>query len=335
MIKTKTETEEIEGPRFNLLNNLYNYRPREKLTSKENFLTEAYAEFLRTNPKFIPELYNSTNTNCIIETQVGLSKNVGIPDLLIYDENHNLIVVSEHKLDSSLDLGQLKRYQKHIEKEGYNAHLYYISRDRSPESEFRDLDTNNFCKMTWSEVFKKIKENDDLIESEIGQYIYENLVNLGEVIGIMPHKPLKEEDIDVFREYLERWHSILSIMEYAKDKLIGDPEIEDLISLSKRGGDVEYMYYKVTVNDLEGDKVRICFDFSDEHFCPNVWISDDFYNLYGKKLDGYVSWAGEYIGQYKPLDWSELEKGKDDIEKQKDIVTNFFKEELQKIIDSL
>lgn len=109
----------------NLFHALLSYRPREDRSSKENFLTEAFAYTLRTNTEVCrawvrsltgepPEAFHGPIE---VDTQVTLrvpdAKTWSIADMVIrcgLADSSELTLLFEHKWDSKADAGQLRRY---------------------------------------------------------------------------------------------------------------------------------------------------------------------------------------------------------------------------------
>jgi hypothetical protein len=109
----------------NIFHSLFPYRPREDRSSKENFLTEAFAHTLRANPDvcrawlatLTGEPLDALRGPLEVDTQVTLNapdgKSWSILDMVIrcdLADGGELTILSEHKWDSKADCGQLDRY---------------------------------------------------------------------------------------------------------------------------------------------------------------------------------------------------------------------------------
>ena len=109
----------------NIYHSLLTYRPREDRSSKENFLTEAFAHTLRTNPAICRAWLSSVTGEPLdalrgpldVETQGSFfapdGKTWSIVDMVIrcgLASGGEVTVLSEHKWDSPADCGQLDRY---------------------------------------------------------------------------------------------------------------------------------------------------------------------------------------------------------------------------------
>jgi hypothetical protein len=109
----------------NIFHSLLSYRPREDRSSKENFLTEAFAYTLRTNPEVCRAWLNHLSGEPIdalcgridVETQVRFSapddKTWSMVDMVIrcgLAGGDEIMILFEHKWDSPADCSQLDRY---------------------------------------------------------------------------------------------------------------------------------------------------------------------------------------------------------------------------------
>jgi hypothetical protein len=121
----------MNPPRANLFSALFEFRPRDGHTPKENFLTEAFAYFLRTDDRvqtrWLSKLLDREvdGATCEVrtrQTEQDVDADTSVyPDLLLegqFSDGKEFAVYCEHKWDSPCDDSQLRRYQKIADAKG-------------------------------------------------------------------------------------------------------------------------------------------------------------------------------------------------------------------------
>ena len=123
----------------NLFNALFDFRPRENHTAKENFLSEGFAYVLKTSKpacdawlsRVLNRPVESRTTKILTRNSERLGDSVVFPDMLIESEltdGKSEIIYSEHKWDAPCLPGQLQDYYEVAKRRHAGARLVFVGR---------------------------------------------------------------------------------------------------------------------------------------------------------------------------------------------------------------
>ncbi|MFH0938736.1 MAG: hypothetical protein V1899_05590 [Planctomycetota bacterium] len=191
-------------PSPNLFEALFKFHPRERLTPKENFLTEAFAYILKTD-EVVRECWLSKilgrevkGVKCHIKTQQTEiddgSATTTRPDMLLHGElqaKQPFTVYCEHKWDSDCDLEQLRRYNTVAEKYGKHARLIFIGATHYQRDKALNILPAERC-FLWEDVFA-------VLEGVSGKSdILKELLQFMKTQGLGPSEPITVSQMQAF-----------------------------------------------------------------------------------------------------------------------------------------
>ena len=187
-----------------LLVNLNKYPKREAWSPDENFLTEAFAWFLRNHKEaqkgflklvksiLAEKVFSDADlfedeSNFQWETQVH--KDVGFIDLLGSYDNQRLII--EIKIDSGLSSDQIKKYRECIENERNVREVRTVLITRNQLQHTQECD----CSLIWAQVYETLN---DLPKNSNNQYDFaEEFMALLDHHHLTPAPPINLEALNV------------------------------------------------------------------------------------------------------------------------------------------
>lgn len=172
--------------------NLYSYRERKNKGNIENFFTELIHLMLDISPKFKDLYLKFLEVNVINSDEIKIatqytsklsndSPDKQIPDLVILklskDNNNSLpFIVCEHKIDSKIDLDQIKDYQETFDQ----CNNFRLITPNKPYTK-KLQHTQNFEHIYWSDLFKILNngyfQGDFLKYSDYNEYLKQNKEN--------------------------------------------------------------------------------------------------------------------------------------------------------------
>jgi len=175
-----------------IFSSLFRYRASEKMSPKENYLTEMICWLINNCPTFAneylkslysknKELENEIKNVSVIsaETQVYINNtdNIGFIDMVI-TTNTDLVLICEHKIDSSLSEGQLDKYRKSagIKWNNKNTRIVLVTKSDSQWGQNPDI------KLIWEDIYSSIsnKEKREYIDNTEQLFIEQFLLYLTE-----------------------------------------------------------------------------------------------------------------------------------------------------------
>jgi hypothetical protein len=172
----------------NLLVVLSKYKPREKHTPLENFITESFAWLLRNNREFATEFFhqmcNQQDPGKIksIDTQTCLSGTY--PDMVIQTQSN--VFLFEHKTYSPLSPNQLDKYREFGNKKYGEVSIVLITGSKSQHEQRPDI------ALTWLDVYQFIKN----VSSNLPTAIFlDEFADLLKENGLGPQPALSFESI--------------------------------------------------------------------------------------------------------------------------------------------
>jgi hypothetical protein len=157
----------MNTPRPNLFEALFDFRPRDGHSPKENFLTESFAYLLRTDGAVCNrwlsvlldrDINGGTWEITTRQTEADVDAGTSIyPDLLIDGESSDgdqFAFYCEHKWDSRCDAAQLKKYGKLAARKGQHARLVFASANYKDKCEAATCFPDGGCDcFLWEDVF--------------------------------------------------------------------------------------------------------------------------------------------------------------------------------------
>lgn len=203
----------------NLFESLFDFHPREDHTPRENYLTEAFAYFLRTDrsvsDRWLSVLFgmNVEDATCEIttrQTEKDLDADTSIyPDLLIegqFSDRVPFAVYCEHKWDSPCNHEQLRKYRKVSDKKGAHARLAFIGANHKQRRDAEACFPDEACKcFLWEDVFNALDSlpNKTIILTEFLAFMKSH--------GLSPGQPLTVEAMRAFLQASEFVKSLLNL----------------------------------------------------------------------------------------------------------------------------
>lgn len=189
---------------------LFRYRSTEKLSPRENYLTEILAWMLNNMPSFArnyvkllceqgeKSTQDATYKSLQADTQVCVEN--GFIDLVIRTDG-KYGFICEHKVDSELSENQMEKYRKSENqvKEKYHSKNDFLTvlLTKSTRQHTQKAD----IKITWEQLYQCTKNLDDYEENE-RQMAEQFLLYLTEE-GMGMKRPIKRAIIDSYREAMQ------------------------------------------------------------------------------------------------------------------------------------
>ena len=155
----------------NLFTSLFSYRPREKLTPKENFLTEALGYVLKKDPAALQAFLflllarqATSKENYQIKTQVSAAD-----EKMEYRSFYDLVLTPtktapktpvlfcEHKWDSKCRKDQLAKYDRMIHKKDRYAALVFIAATHD-QVDLAEKSVAQIRGFTWADVYRALRK---------------------------------------------------------------------------------------------------------------------------------------------------------------------------------
>ena len=213
----------------NIFNDLFDCRPREGHTPKENFLTEALVHVLRTSepardawlslalgkPVNARSAFFQTRRS---ERENDADRNPIFPDLWVeasLSDGPPTIIYSEHKWDSKCNPEQLRSYQTLAKRSGPNALVIFIAKThrqmREAKQHLETKETGRRC-FLWEEVFDRLNSlpaKTDLLRQ---------LLDFMKTNGLNPEPALNPAHLKAMRDYWNAWNSLTRILTALRDQ---------------------------------------------------------------------------------------------------------------------
>jgi len=208
----------------NLFESLFDFHPREDHTPRENFLTETFAYFLKTDQSVCGAWLsillgkNTEVTKCEIttrQTETDQDTDAPIyPDLLLegqLSDGEQFAVYCEHKWDSPCNHEQLRKYRKVADKKGRYASLAFVGATYKQRSDAEKCFQDKSCScFLWEDVFNAL----DVLPDKTA--ILSEFLGFMKSHGLSPGQPLTVEwmkaflDASGFLESLKRFANRLN-----------------------------------------------------------------------------------------------------------------------------
>ena len=193
----------------NLLNALFEFRPRDGHTPKENFLTEAFVHVLRTSKPACNAWLSlvmqkkSVEANWISFQTRRSEREQGTviyPDLLVEAELSDgqlAIIYSEHKWESLCISEQLKRYIRLAEQRDPKARVIFIGSNHEQVQEanktLKATGSIRYC-FRWQEVFSALSSVAEAERSDI----FKQFLDFMKDKGLSPGTPMTAARLKAF-----------------------------------------------------------------------------------------------------------------------------------------
>lgn len=190
----------------NLFDSLFEFRPRDGHTSKENFLTESFAYLLRTD-----EAACNAWLSCLLgrpvrkaacevktrQSEKDLESDTSVyPDLVLdgyFPDGDTFAVYCEHKWDSPCDKAQLTRYHKIAEAKGKHACLAFVGANHRQWSDAANcFQDKSFNCLLWEDVFQALDGVPDKSP------LLAEFLDFMKTHGLSPAPPLTVETMKAF-----------------------------------------------------------------------------------------------------------------------------------------
>jgi hypothetical protein len=201
----------------NLFEALFQFRPRGSHTPKENFLSELFAHFLRTDQRildaWLSRLLGNTIRGAVCQiktrqTERDVDDMSMYPDMFIdgqLDDGSPVAVYCEHKWDSGCDNNQLTKYSKLAASKGKHARLVFVGATNVQRSAAVKCFVDRSCGcFLWEDVYVTL----DTIPRK--PPLLKEFLTFMKSQGLSPGKPLT----------VERMRSFLQASDFAQS-LIG------------------------------------------------------------------------------------------------------------------
>ncbi|MGH6863653.1 MAG: hypothetical protein ACRECN_05185, partial [Methylocella sp.] len=185
----------------NVFRVLFDFRPGEDTTPKENFLTEALVYALSSSKpaadawvKFITEERVRPDTVNIATRKSHRDEDTDtmiFPDIRVEGLNQGgrpYLVIVEHKWDSNYNEEQLRRYSA-LRGCGRTSHLAFICAKTIDRKKADEFQAPRFCGRTWEEVYRcleKVKTKSQILRE---------FLEFMEAVGLSPDQPITVYDL--------------------------------------------------------------------------------------------------------------------------------------------
>jgi len=184
-----------------LFESLFDFHPRENHSPRENFLTESFAYFLKTEPAvrraWLSKLLGRevADQNCTIATRPSESDEHAdrhlFPDLVLDGTLANgelFSILCEHKWDSPCNKKQLADYRKLASNKGAHAKLVFVGSTLKQKQDAESCFKDHFCRcFLWEDAFAVLER----IESKSS--LLKEFLDFMKVQGLCPVQPLSAE----------------------------------------------------------------------------------------------------------------------------------------------
>ena len=241
-----------------IFSRLFHYRQTEKMSPKENYLTEMLCWLINNCPTFAKDyldfLVSKDNTlnneirnvsNVFADTQIYINDTVndGFIDMVITTDT-DLVIICEHKIDSSLSEGQLDKYRNNTNDDWNKdkTRIVLVTKKTSQHGQNPDI------KLVWNEIyehFHKELENDSHNYKEIEQFLIEQFLLYLTEEGMGMEKSIVTDCIEYYRTAIELPRILLSMFNEIKDEIEAkdDNNLKEISSLSTNPGLVVNEHY--------------------------------------------------------------------------------------------
>lgn len=232
----------------NVFCSLFDHRPREQITSEENFLTEALVYSLRSCDLAARKwVYLVTDGRVQptkrpeFKTRASAWENGSYapcyPDLTVTGENHlgePYRVLVEHKWASPYREEQLSRYAK-LRERGETLHLAFVCAKaddhRQARSSFKAPRQVQFTAKTWQDVYECLGavKSDDIFLKQFMEFMAAQ--------GLSPGRAISGEDLRIFTQGVaspERARAIRDRMRHYCERLLNEYDWSDILPPSYR-----------------------------------------------------------------------------------------------------
>ena len=299
-----------------LLISLRKYRPRETRNPSENFVTEAFAWLLKTNPSFSKHYidYICTKVNFHIDTKVAkweTQVNFGgyFPDLIC--EASGKALIFEHKLFSHLHANQLQNYKDYASNKYDDYKLILLTANTTQHKQNPDLP------LCWEDIHKLIEDWIKGNENSTNLLIFYNFLRLLEFEGLGPKAPISHESILYFFRGNHFLRNVINLMKDISQSNYDDfqhliPEKDYALTLRNQWGRTGLELHNSwtpclftgIISDTEGHKVDSILGLDSPDVVVMLCFDSPLHNLYEIDTD-YLLFVEELRQKSKGLtdDW--------------------------------
>lgn len=228
----------------NLFESLFTFHPRESRTPKENFLTEAFAYFLKKDEnarnRWLSFLLGEEigTAKCSIDTRATeQDPETGehiYPDLRICGQlsgKETFTLYCEHKWDSPFDPKQWTRYERLTEqKKGKCTHLVFVGANPRQRQDAKKCSRSHLWKcVLWEDVYAEL--DGVLGKSTMGKEFLDFMKNH----GLSPGEPITLQKMKAFLQ----GPSLIPLLKNLAEKLNNEYTWEEVPRRFRAGSSVE------------------------------------------------------------------------------------------------
>ena len=241
-----------------IFSRLFHYRQTEKISPKENYLTEMLCWLINNCPTFAKDyieylsekdtsLKNEIRnvSNVFADTQVHINDTVndGFIDMVI-TTNTGLVFICEHKIDSPLSEGQLDKYRNNTNDnwDREKTRIVLVTKNQSQWGQ------NPNIELEWRDIYyhfsdRMKSENDNYNEKE--RILIEQFQLYLTEEGMGMEKSIVTDCIEYYRTAIELPQILLSMFNEIKDEIeaTNDNNLKEISSLSTNPGLVVNEHY--------------------------------------------------------------------------------------------
>lgn len=232
-----------------LFGKLFKYRERERISPRENFLTEIFA-FVLKHDKLVRELFFKKLGLVMEETFQIITQSTyaeGRPDIEIFiDKNTHVLI--EVKIEATEGTEQLNSYSEILQKSQYNQRvLVYLTKYfEHKESTAEKIKTHL---LRWHEVFDILCKSEELLTKQLVDYLNEQRMSKNVI--------LNKDDVLAIRTINE------SVSKLDEVLYLVNPHFQKVIGSSKFPNKLEGSYW--LSHSFNGIDVKCGFNW----FWPN------------------------------------------------------------------
>lgn len=199
-----------------LLSSLRKYSPKENYNPLENFITEAFAWLLKTEPTFsmffIEKILgklgvkNLNKNNCQWVTQANF--NGKYPDMVCYLDNK--VIVFENKAWSPLHENQLHEYKSYTLSNFDTSWIVLITATAAQHEQNPDV------ALCWNEIHKYI--SDWIEENDNVNFVFYDFLQLLETEGMGPSAPISHASLKYYYTTINLEKNLSSLIKRIENK---------------------------------------------------------------------------------------------------------------------
>ncbi|WP_123834170.1 hypothetical protein [Methylobacterium currus] len=211
----------------NIFNSLFNWHPNDGRTSKENFLTEAFAHVIRSNAHccslwmqaiFSQDIdFDSVIINTRASHRLKGEKNTIYPDMEIsgyHADGRKFGLLVENKWDSPASKSQIFKYG-HLARQLYYSHLIFIAPNSLNQDIINEFNLNfpdiGFMVFTWKQIYNVLRNAADT------QGLAPEFLGFMKTHNLSPADPIEADMVRGFIEGHGLANRMISLLERIRD----------------------------------------------------------------------------------------------------------------------